>query len=251
MRVISLLVATLPGIAAAQLPVGHGSVRGVARDSAGNGVSGVVIATAVMVGTSARTNDSGSYRVDGLPAGRYVFVARRLGFVPETAAVVIRGGVTASADFSMKSVVATLEGETVTGNPLRGNMGPFNRRKSRGVGAFITRDEIEQRQAASVSELLRYVPGVSVTQMMAGEPQPVRMDRVARGPGTEDCHVQVYVDGHPYANGNIDDFNPLALEGIEVYRSASEIPADFRTRGAMCGVIALWTRDPEAARKNP
>lgn len=42
------------------------------------------------------------------------------------------------------------------------------------------------------------------------------------------CVVLLYVDGNPYPNGSIDDFPPGSLEGIEVYRSASEIPADFR-----------------------
>ena len=56
-------------------------------------------------------------------------------------------------------------------------MGPFNRRKARGVGAFVTRAEIEKRQPGSISELLRYLPGVAVTQKMAGEPQPVHMQR--------------------------------------------------------------------------
>jgi hypothetical protein len=63
--------------------------------------------------------------------------------------------------------------------------------------------------------------------------------------------VQLYVDGHPYPHGNVDDFAPTLIEGVEVYRSASEIPADFRTRDATCGLIALWTRDPDAARQRP
>jgi hypothetical protein len=139
---------------------------------------------------------------------------------------------------------------TVEASPAGGKMGPFNRRRRRGIGSFVTRDDIEKRHAPSVSELLRTVPGIGVTQMMAGEPQPVRMQRSANTV-SGDCAIKLYVDGHPYPNGNVDDFDPMSLEGIEVYRSAAEIPADFRTRDANCGVIALWTRDPEAARKKP
>jgi hypothetical protein len=226
-----------------------GSVRGLARDSSGNAVAGVVINGRRGV-PSARTNDSGAYRLDGLPLGRNVLTAHRLGFAPETLAVVVRAGSVASADFSLHVAAAILDASTVEADPTRGKMGPFNQRKSRGVGSFITRADIEHRQAGSVSELLRYLPGVGVQQRMAGEPQPVRMNR-STNTTTGECKVLVYVDGHPYPNGNVDDFNPLGLEGIEVYRSASEIPADFRTRDATCGVIALWTRDPEAARRNP
>lgn len=29
--------------------------------------------------------------------------------------------------------------------------------------------------------------------------------------------AQLYVDGHPYSNGNVDDFSPIVVEGIEVF----------------------------------
>src|SRR6185312_5728753 len=155
------------------------------------------------------------------------------------------------ANFVLHAVPAQLAGQSVNADASRGKMGPFNKRKSRGVGAFVTRAEIERRQPSSISELLRYLPGVGVAQRMAGEPQPVRMIRSASSSMQSTCVVQIYVDGHPYPNGNVDDFQPMSIEGIEVYRSASEIPADFRTQDATCGVIALWTRDPEAARRKP
>jgi hypothetical protein len=62
------------------------------------------------------------------------------------------------------------------------------------------------------------------------------------------CEVQLYVDGQHYPGGSLDDFPPVTIEAIEIYRSASEIPADFRARDASCGVIAIWTRDPAAMR---
>jgi hypothetical protein len=37
-------------------------------------------------------------------------------------------------------------------------------------------------------------------------------------------------------------FNPLDLEGMEVYRSAAEIPPEYNATGSACGVILLWTR---------
>jgi hypothetical protein len=84
--------------------------------------------------------------------------------------------------------------------------------------------------------------------MMAGEPQPVRMQRSTNTTTTGNCTVQIYVDGHPYPHGNVDDFAPLSVEGIEVYKSAAEIPGAFRTKDATCGVIAIWTRDPETRK---
>jgi hypothetical protein len=86
---------------------------------------------------------------------------------------------------------------------------------------------------------------------MAGEPQPIQMQRSVATSSQTKCAVSMYVDGQPYPNGNVDDFPPLSIEGIEVYKSASEIPADFRTRDSMCGLIAIWTRDPDAAKRKP
>jgi hypothetical protein len=197
------------------------------------------------------SNDSGSYSIAAISIGSARLFARRVGYAPETVTVVVVAGRVTHADFIMTAVAASLPGELVVADPTRGKMGPFNRRKSRGVGAFMTRDEIEKRQPGTMSELFRYLPGVGVTQKMAGEPQPVHMQRSVNSSMQASCVVQLYVDGHPYPNGSVDDFSPTLIEGVEVYRSASEIPADFRTRDATCGLISLWTRDPEAARRRP
>jgi hypothetical protein len=199
----------------------------------------------------AASNDSGMYQIAAIGVGGMKLFARRVGYAPETLSVVVVAGELTRADFVMTASVHTLPEALVVADPTRGKMGPFNRRKSRGVGAFVTRADIEKRQPGTISELLRYLPGVAVTQKMAGEPQPVHMERSVRSSMQATCVVQIYVDGHPYPNGNLDDFSPHLIEGVEVYRSASEIPADFRTRDATCGLVALWTRDPETARRKP
>lgn len=230
-----------------------GGVTGRVSDSTGARLANVAITIGggAESGPRAASDDSGSFRLRGIGAGRVRVIARRLGYEPETLLVVVSPGVDAKADFVLRAVPVQLAGQDVDADPSRGKMGPFNKRKARGVGAFVTREEIERRQPSSISELLRYLPGVGVTQRMAGEPQPVRMIRSASSSMQSTCVVQIYVDGHPYPNGNVDDFQPMSIEGVEVYRSASEIPADFRTQDATCGVIALWTRDPDAARRKP
>ncbi len=82
-------------------------------------------------------------------------------------------------------------------------MGAFNKRRGRGIGVFLTREDIEKRHSASVSELLRYVPGVTISQRMAGEPQPVHMQRSSNATNQATCTVALYVDGNPYPNGSV------------------------------------------------
>jgi Carboxypeptidase regulatory-like domain/TonB-dependent Receptor Plug Domain len=246
------LVVSPACVAFAQTPTG--GIAGVVRDSTGARLAQARIETPNSNGgflLRAVSDDSGRFRIGALGPGVVGLQARRIGFAPQRMHVTVVAGEIAQAEFIMRAEAVLLDGPSIEADPLRGKMGAFNRRKSRGVGAFVTRDEIEKRQPASISELLRYLPGVGVTQRMAGEPQPVHMQRSVNSSMQSTCVVQLYVDGHPYPNGSVDDFSPGSVEGVEVYRSASEIPADFRTRDATCGLISLWTRDPDAARRKP
>lgn len=230
---------------------GTGRLEGVVRDSSGARIADATVSGAGDGRPLAISDDSGTYHIDRLPPGRMAFVVRHFGFRPETVTVSVVDARPTRSDFVLTAVVVQLAGTTIEADSARSfKMAAFNKRRTRGVGAFITRLDIEKRHSTSVSELLRFVPGVTVSQRMAGEPQPVRMQRSANPTNTATCVVALYVDGDPYPNGSVDDFPPGSLEGIEVYRSASEIPAEFRTRDSMCGLISLWTRDPETSRRD-
>ena len=58
----------------------------------------------------------------------------------------------------------------------------------------------------------------------------------------------VYVDGvrvirdNASSNESIDNFvHPSEIAGVEVYRSASEVPAEFGGSVGRCGAIVIWT----------
>ena len=59
------------------------------------------------------------------------------------------------------------------------------------------------------------------------------------------CRANVYVDGVQMGFDetiSVDQTVPMEwVEAIEVYRRASEVPAEFLGR-ATCGVVAVWTR---------
>ena len=238
-------------VARAQAPTG--SIQGFVRDSANHWLDQAEIRLLGRQDTSrlAVSDSAGRFRISSAAAGEVRLSVRRIGYWPMTLMVTVAANGVSEVDVVMAASPNVLEPELVIADRTRGKMGEFNRRMSRGVGSFVTRAEIEKRQPSSISELLRTLPGVHISQRMAGEPQPVDMQRSRSSSMQSTCVVQLYVDGQPYPNGNLDDFAPLTLEGVEVYRSASEIPADFRTRNATCGLIALWTRDPEAARRKP
>jgi hypothetical protein len=127
----------------------------------------------------------------------------------------------------------------------------FTARARVGLGYFITRDDIENRRPGRVTDLLASVPGVSLESSGTGTRRTVTMSRSRIG-GMRNCPVQVFIDGRllnrSVSSGrdiglSIDDVvSPGSVEGIEVYRGISGIPAEFLNTDARCGVVAIWTR---------
>jgi hypothetical protein len=129
----------------------------------------------------------------------------------------------------------------------------FRRRVASGMGIYITRSEIEERRPMFVSDLMRTVPGVAVEAAGSGTRPLVTVGRAR----ARDCVTQIFVDGflvNKRVPGGIDDIrlddvvSPGSVEGIEIYRGMSTVPAEFINADAACGVIAVWTRRGGATR---
>lgn len=128
----------------------------------------------------------------------------------------------------------------------------FRHRLTSGMGHYITRAEIERRRPPAVTDMLATVPGVRLESAGGvGLRRTVYLTRAQSGP--RDCPAQIFIDGFPLNRGNpfnrmdtgfaIDDVvSPEAIEGIEIYRGLSTVPAEFLTPEAQCGVVAIWTR---------
>ncbi len=124
----------------------------------------------------------------------------------------------------------------------------FDHRVQLGFGSYFTRSDIDEIQPQRVSDLLRRVPGVRLTGSGAGHRQIVTMSRSLMGRGGGPCQVQIYMDGRLITRARSVDISvdelvaPGDLEGVEIYRGLSTVPAEFMTPDAHCGVVALWTR---------
>ncbi|NIO30300.1 MAG: TonB-dependent receptor plug domain-containing protein [Gemmatimonadetes bacterium] len=116
----------------------------------------------------------------------------------------------------------------------------FEHRRLTGSGWYITRTDIEELKPAYVTDLLATVPGMRLLSSGAGHRRIPTFGR------KEGCHAQVYVDGFHINRApgfTIDDVVlPGSVEGIEVYRGLSSVPAEYLSPEAMCGVVAIWTR---------
>lgn len=112
----------------------------------------------------------------------------------------------------------------------------MDRNQKLGIGVFVTLDQIETRHAGLASDYLREIPRVRVESH--GVRRTVQMQGVG-GP----CTPLFVVDGVPVHGGaHFDDLVSAGdLEGIEVYRGRSEMPAAYYDNTG-CGVIIAWTR---------
>jgi outer membrane receptor for Fe3+-dicitrate len=235
---------------AARAQVQRGAIRGTVSDSAGRPIAGAHV---MVKNTDIRTMTGidGRYLLPGVYPGDTKVFAQRVGFQIQSATVTVKQADTTRADFVMPSMTYIADVIT-TAEATSSRMAAFEQRRARGGGAFITRADIERRHPDRLSEMLRSVAGVSIkSNSSAGQQPVVEIDRSSRSVASGVCDVQLYVDGHPYPRGNIDDFPPETVEGVEIYRGGSELPAEYRAQTAGCGVIGIWTRDPSLIPRTP
>jgi hypothetical protein len=141
----------------------------------------------------------------------------------------------------------------------------FYARMQRGlIGHFLTREDIAQRGASHVADLVATAPGVRVQRARRGGGWMIYMGRAL--PSAGGCPAQIFIDGllmnRRIANVQWDpagnpvsveqredvDFSldevvsPAILEGIEVYNGVAGVPAEFLNADSRCGVVLIWTR---------
>jgi hypothetical protein len=232
------------GAFAARAQSERGAIRGSVKDDQGRILAGVQLSVK-NTDIRATSDATGNYLLAGVWPGETPVQVRRLGFEPATTIVTVRAGDTTRADLRLTAGAAPLPTFETNASGTSARMAGFEERRARGGAGFITRTDIERRRPRVLSDILRSVAGVSIKpSTTAGGLPLVQMDRSARSIGSGVCEVQLFVDGHPYPRGNVDDFPPETVEGVEVYRGGAELPAEFRTDNAGCGLIAIWTRDP-------
>lgn len=211
------------------------------------------------------TDSVGHFSFPLRQAGAYRLHAERIGYRPTlTPHLRLAAGDTLQVEFRLAvNAVLLAPVEIVARSRARVNpvLEGFYVRRERGFGQFVSREEIEQRSPFYLTDILGTVPGVRVAP---GGRTGARNVYMARSIHRGDCPVQIYLDGalvnrpvdarrisdsmrvsDQYANleWTIDDVvSPSSVEGIEIYRGLSEVPAEFGGPNAHCGVIAIWTK---------
>ncbi|UCC72309.1 MAG: TonB-dependent receptor [Gemmatimonadota bacterium] len=232
------------------------------------------------------TGDDGAYRLEAPAPGRYFIEARRFGYRSWVDGPIdLRAGDDWETEYHLAAIPFVLDPVVVTVprtvyEAFLERVGFFERQKG-DFGHFITRDEIERRVPARMTDLLSTIPGVRLVPSSSGLSRSSLSFRGSVLSMGGACHPRVFVDGLIVILGDarvrgtdvygfpelgtevaadpserpeiaLDDVvMPGDVEAVEVYRRASEVPAQFggMSTATQCGVIAIWTR--RGWRRNP
>jgi hypothetical protein len=198
----------------------------------------------------------GSFRLEGVPPGDHTLTLSYLNMVSDIAggvAVAVADGETVWLNIEVEITVVPVP-ELVVQIERADNVGKmagFDHRRATAFGSFITRDDIERAHPGRLTQLFYAVPGVRVVPAPNNDILGTRL--VSARAGGINCYMELFLDGirQPTEGFNIDLLPPEDVEAIEVYVGSSRTPAIFAFRGAPCGVVVIWTRDPTRQDRVP
>jgi hypothetical protein len=244
-QIAAILLSAVVLVLTAAQQVAAQAIRGQLLDQYTNkpiaGATVTLMTDAGPVGPKTKTGSDGSFSIRVPRPGIYRLRAELPGYITaQTPAIELGAGDQINVTWRLLAGTVQLRPLAIVSNdrPTSGKLaGFYNRAKRGGFGYFITRDKIDQMRPFFVSDLLRTVPGLEVFPSMRGFGNMVRT--------IEGCRPAVFLDGvrFPLIGESVDDIvSPQALEGIEVYTHATEVPAEFQGPFATCGAIVLWTK---------
>ncbi|MBI4537876.1 MAG: TonB-dependent receptor plug domain-containing protein [Gemmatimonadetes bacterium] len=185
------------------------------------------------------TDPAGRFVFDEVPVGDQFVEVEHLGHERAADSVYLPPGKVIQLEVRLAIEPIELEAITVVVRSQRlTNVGFYERRQT-GLGAYISREDIEEREPLALSDMLRAIPGVRLRYDGFGR----AYELLRRG-----CPIQYFVDGAMVASGTgfyLDLMMPGDIEGIEIYRGAATIPPEFNRGTPTCGVIVVWTRSSD------
>jgi len=216
----------------------------------------------------------GRYRLQKVPRGTHTIVTRAVGFRPDTTVTTFDGDETLISDVVLRPPLTALPTVAVreTSKPVtRGKMAAYEERKAVGVGHFIDRELLAKDENRRLSDVLASnVPGLSIYRGSSSKSwaasgrtassakcafcrvtkyEMLDATDIAAGAPLA-CYLDVYFDGAQIYNSsargtplfNLNSIQSAEIEAIEVYTSASQIPAQYNKTSGGCGVMLIWTR---------
>jgi len=219
---------------------GHAVATGRVLDQTGKAVVGAEISIAGAE-PKAVTNDSGAFKLAGLPSGTQELDVRKVSYAPMSMPVDLTARAPRTVTILMRPAPPTLAKVNVEASKVEKglNLVGFTDRKKMGLGHFMTEDQIAEKDPQIMTDIFTTMPGIQVNYSSG---QPVLTSSRTAGGG---C-VKYYVDDVPYSEqtpGDINDYmRPEEVSAVEVYNSV-DVPAQYTQAGnSSCAVIVIWTK---------
>jgi hypothetical protein len=237
----AIVVPLLGSIAAPPQTAAQSAITGVVVDARS---SRPVVGAAVSVhphDSVSVTQDEGRFRLLVAGAGRFVLETRHVAYATRTDTIAIAEGQNALVRIRLVETAIELPPITVETRSRRLDHAGFFGRRERGIGMFLTRTEMDEYKLQHLSDVFSRVPGLRRSILADGN------SRVESRGGTlitRRCDIQYFIDGVRAELGAaaLDGIPVLSVEGVEIYRGASEVPMQFDHGSAMCGAVVVWTR---------
>lgn len=215
------------------------TLEGVVKDPFGNplGAAEVFIAN----GPRAISNSRGEFALLDVPAGAIRFTSRRIGYVPTSTQIEVGPGAVVHLAVKLVPVATQLGTIVVEGKKLDKALWQtgFYQRRDAGLGTYFD-SEFMKHWHSGIANLAGAVPTIQVARKSNG----IAVAQ-ARLPSGNTCNLSVFVDGNliPWATstGFDDIIRPEDVLGVEVYPTASEMPAKIVGKGGTQGVGSIGT----------
>lgn len=226
------------------VPANKRQLVGVVRDAAGATVADVTVA---IPGFSTRTNARGAFELFTGQIDTVTISLKHIGFEAIEALLTARNKMWDTVVVQLEPTARTLATVNVNDAPTRLGNGyrNFEERRNRGLGSFVTREEIVARGSFRLSDLLRSKRGVNVVK--GGK---VRF--VSSSGSRSLCQPDIWLDGARSIPMEVDELPSSTVEAMELYPNFSTVPIEFQRVGANttpCGTIVIWTRVPNAKNR--
>jgi hypothetical protein len=201
-------------------------------------------------GEVAITGSGGWFAWPGRSMGTWTVLVRAIGFAPRTLRVNVTGSDLAPTKIELKESAQLLDSLSVVAPPAVSiRLVEFERRRTKGMGRYFTRQDVARTGATRVSALLRALPaGVAVRDSL-GTPLAVslRGEKLVTERGritVASCVLRTAIDGvvQPWGT-SVDILDPVEVLAIEVYLGPASMPAEFASgrRDQFCGLLMFWT----------
>ena len=200
--------------------------------------------------SSAQTGRDGRFRLRGVPSERGILMFRRIGYSPRAIQLDLQRQSGREIELGPVSLWAVpvgidsliIETRLVNRNP---RLNDFFRRAKTGRGQYVTRQDVWRKNPVVTTELLRGIPGVTISCAFLANCTPSTMRKVGLGQST--CPMRVMLDGIP-TSVSLDEIPPAWIAGIEIYRSAAFTPLELQGASradeqgsSSCGTVVVWT----------